>query len=147
MRKRKTVFLICYRNLSLKSGEGWMHNLFIYLFICCSNRMMALLLCYHGTNPLTNYSKLLIENPEKVATDLFSKAFQCHSSETFHRHCQCSCLFLIASGETDDNNPWLHWVVDVIESKTKGQFFWLRSIPVLQCLLVHNVSSDIHAFW
>ena len=26
-----------------------MHNLFIYLFICWSNRMLALLICYHFT--------------------------------------------------------------------------------------------------
>ena len=31
-----------------------MHHIFIYLFICFSNRMVALLLCYHFTAPCTS---------------------------------------------------------------------------------------------
>ena len=30
-------------------GGGWTHNLFIYMFICWSNSMAALLLCYQFT--------------------------------------------------------------------------------------------------
>ena len=31
-----------------KEKGGWMHHLFIYLFICRSCRMAALMLCYHS---------------------------------------------------------------------------------------------------
>ena len=33
----------------ISEGRGWMHHLFIYLFICGSNRIVVLLHCYHIT--------------------------------------------------------------------------------------------------
>ena len=34
---------------SSEEGGGWMHHLFIYLFICWSNRMVAPIFCCHFT--------------------------------------------------------------------------------------------------
>ena len=39
--------------ITARKGGGWVYHFFIYLFICWSNRMAALYLCYHSTTLCT----------------------------------------------------------------------------------------------
>ena len=42
-------YVVLTENVMVELVRDWMHHFFIYLFICWSNIMTALLQCYHST--------------------------------------------------------------------------------------------------